>query len=230
MNRYPIVPFTNAAWPLWVQAKPYSKAKPYSEGYLDRYERKGMGPGIIEKIFTMLTRDSGIPDGYITNVGGFLRDINYVIRKREDGNSHQVQCSVLSIKSIEYNAEDHIVIVHNILIRPCVWGLGFFRLVLLQLIISCYMNKASLWILNPRDDMIHELEQISTKFHDDEDQVKDNRGNILRFMILDLQDMGRVIGKLLRGNRIVKGVNGGTLLLNARYNFPSSDDLNHGNW
>ena len=230
MDRYPVVSFTGAPWPLWAQAKPYSKANPYSEGYFDEFGEKRIHPSIIEEFFAKLTGSSDIPDRYIGNVWGFLRGINYVIGKGEHGISQQLKCSVLSIEEIQYNADDHIVIVHNILVRPCVWGLGFFRLVLLQLIISCYTNKTSLWILNPSGKMIRELNGISRKFHGSEDQVKDRRRNSLKIMMLDLKDMRTVIDKLLRGNHIVKGVKNGALLLNERYKFPSSDDLNDKNW
>ncbi len=43
----------------------------------------------------------------------------------------------------------------------------------------------NLWILNPKDYLkVHKLKQISPKFYDDDDQEKDERGNIMKFMIL----------------------------------------------
>ncbi len=228
MDRYPIVSFTGAPWPFWAQTKPYSKANPYSEGYLDRYEGKSIHPGKIEKFFASRLGDV-IPDRYIADVGGFLNDINKAIKKTRGGSSHPIQCSILFIESIVCVPEERSVIVHNIFIRPCVWGLGFFRLVLLQLMISCYNSKASLWILNPGDEMIRVLNEISSKFHDDEDQERDDSGNVLKFMILDFEDMRRVIGGF-SVNGIVGGVNGGTIFLNRRYKFPSSNDLNNGKW
>jgi len=223
MNRYPIVPFTSASRPLRTQIKPHSKAKP--EGYFDGEKR--IDPSIIEEFFTRLTRSSVIPDGYIGNVGLFLKATNNVIKNGERGNSHQVQCSVLSIEEIRYIPDDHSVIVHNILIRPRVWGLGFFRLVLLQLIISCYNKHASLWILNPSNEMIHELREISPKFHGDKNQDRDGKGKGLKFMILDFKDTESVMGRLFSGNSMIDYVDSGAIIIDDRYRFPASEYFNN---
>ncbi len=212
MNRFPVVSFTGAPWPSWAETDKYY------EGYLDRYEEKSMDPGKIESFFALLTGHV-IPDGYITTVGKFLKAINHVITMRQDGNGHHIQCNVLFIQSIVCVPEEKSIIVHNILIRTCAWGLGFFQLMLLQLITSSRSNGMSLWILNPRDEMIRELKRIRSKFHDDEDQEKDDSGNVLKFMILDFKDMGEVIRGIIDENHLAKGHNNGVLVLNEKYNF-----------
>jgi hypothetical protein len=229
MNRFPVVSFTDAPWPSWAQTRPYSKTKPYSEGYLDRYEGKSIHPGKIEKFFASRLGDV-IPDRYIADVGGFLNDINKAIKKTRGGSSHPIQCSILFIESIVCVPEERSVIVHNIFIRPCVWGLGFFQLTLLQLIISSLYMGMSLWILNPTDEMILELKRISSKFHDDKDKEKDDDGNVLKFMILDKKDMGNAVREIVSKNHLAKGHKNGVVVLNENYKFPSFNDLNNPKW
>jgi hypothetical protein len=223
MDRYPIVPFTGAPWPSW------AKTSRYSEGYFDRYEKRSMSASEIESFFMSFTHDY-IPNRYLTNVGMFLSAIHHVIRTRRDGNGHHVQCNVLSIQSIVCVPEEKSIIVHNILVRPCVWGLGFFQLTLLQLIISSLYMGMSLWILNPTDEMILELKRISSKFHDDKDKEKDDDGNVLKFMILDKKDMGNAVREIVSKNHLAKGHKNGVVVLNENYKFPSFNDLNNPKW
>ena len=230
-DRSPVSSFTGGGQPLWPHANPHSKAKLHPkakpEGYFDEFGEESLDPIKIEKFFEMITSSSGIPVGYIRDVGGFLKDINTVIRSTKHGGSHQLRCSVLSIEGIQYIPEDHSVIVHNILIRPGVWGLGFFHLVLLQLITSCYKMQASLWILNPSNEMIRELREISPKFHSDENQDRGSKGKGLKFMILDFKDTERAMGGLFSGNSMIDyDVEEGAIVLDERYHFPSSKDLN----
>ena len=171
-----------------------------------------------------------ISDDYLDHIETFFLGIHNKI-----GTLMRVQslwCDLIAVKEITCDPSEKFVIVHEIFVRPCAWGLGFFRLLLLQLIYSCRLKEMSLCILNPSDELKQTIKNICPQFQEEEGEGEnrlDYRGHVIKNFILDSGDMGAVSAATLQINNLLTRVDKGGLVL-KRSSFPSSQQLNNPTW